>query len=69
MRAAASSMASGRPSRRRQIPATAAAFALVSAKSGRTARARSTNSATAGDAISVSADTAGSSASDSGGTG
>ena len=52
VRAAASSMASGRPSRRRQIATTAAALPSVRAKPGRTARARSTNSATAGDAIS-----------------
>ena len=49
VRAAASSMASGRPSRRRQISATAAALPSVRAKPGRTARARSTNSATAGE--------------------
>ena len=36
MRAAASSMASGRPSRRWQISATAGAFSVVMAKSGRT---------------------------------
>ena len=50
VRAAASSIASGRPSRRRQISATAAALPSVRAKPGRTARARSVNSATAGQA-------------------
>ena len=50
VRAAANSMASGRPSRHRQISATAAALPLVRAKPGRTARARSTNNATAGEA-------------------
>ena len=43
-------MASGRPSSRRQISATASALPSVRAKPGRTARARSTNSATAGQA-------------------
>ena len=57
MRAAASSIASGTPSRRRQISATAAALPSVRAKPGRTARARATNSATAGDAISSSSGT------------
>src|SRR5262249_32137776 len=52
VRAAASSIASGRPSRRRQISTTAAAFSRVRAKPGRTARARSTNSVTAGEAVS-----------------
>ena len=52
VRAAASSIASGRPSSRRQISATAAALLSVRAKPGRAARARSTNSATAGDAAS-----------------
>ena len=47
--AAASSIASGRPSSRRQMAATSAAFSSVSAKSGFTARARSTNSATAAE--------------------
>ena len=47
MRAAASSIASGRPSRRTQISATAGAFAFVTAKSALTARARSMKSATA----------------------
>ena len=46
-RAAASSIASGRPSSRARSPATAGAFSLVSAKSGRTATARSMNSRTA----------------------
>ena len=44
MRAVASSIASGRPSSRAQISATAAAFSSVSRKSGFTARARSTKS-------------------------
>ncbi len=44
IRAVASSIASGRPSSRRQISATAAALSSVSANSGRTARARSTKS-------------------------
>ena len=43
-RAVASSIASGSPSSRRQISATAAALSSVSRKSERTARARSTNS-------------------------
>src|SRR5205823_14669082 len=47
MRAAASSSASGSPSRRWQIPAMAAAFAVVSWKSGLAATARSRNRATA----------------------
>ena len=47
IRAAASSIASGRPSRRTQISATAGAFSFVTSKPGRTARARSMNSATA----------------------
>ncbi len=47
MRAAASSIASGKPSRRTQISATAGAFSFVTAKSDLTADARSTNSATA----------------------
>ncbi len=46
-RAAASSIASGRPSSLTQISAIAGAFALVTAKSAFTARARSTKSATA----------------------
>jgi hypothetical protein len=52
VRAAASSIASGRPSSRRQISATAAALFPVSVKPGRTAWARSTNSATADEAAS-----------------
>ena len=48
IRAAASSMARGKPSRRRQMAATAAAFSAVNLKSGRLAEARSTKSATAG---------------------
>ena len=47
MRAAASSIASGRPSRRTQISATAGAFSFVTSNPGFTARARSMNSATA----------------------
>ena len=39
-------LASGRPSSRRQISATAPAFPLVSSNPGATARARSTNSRT-----------------------
>ena len=74
MRAAASSIASGRPSSRRQISTTAAALLSVRAKPGRAARARSTNSATAGDAASSAIGTpalslALSAGSDSGGTG
>ena len=46
-RAAASSMASGNPSRRRHSLTTAAVFSASSTKSGRTARPRSTNSRTA----------------------
>ena len=53
-RAAASSIASGRPSSLRQIAATAGALASVSAKSGRTACARSTKSATASLAATAS---------------
>ncbi len=47
-RAAASSMASGRPSRRAQISTTAAALSSPKTKPGFTARARWINSATAG---------------------
>ena len=47
IRAAASSMANGSPSSRRQIAAMAGAFVSLSKKSERTALARSTNSATA----------------------
>ena len=46
MRAAASSMASGMPSRARQIRARLAEFAAVTSKSGRTAAARSVSSRT-----------------------
>ena len=46
-RAAASSIASGRPSRRRTISATATAFSAVSVNPWRTAMARSRNSRTA----------------------
>ena len=55
-RAAASSMASGSPSRRLQISAIARAFSLVSAKSGLDAAARSTNSFTAAFVASASSD-------------
>ena len=47
MRAAASSIASGRPSRRRQISATATVTSGVSSNCGSRARARAANSATA----------------------
>src|SRR5205085_4190761 len=68
--AAASSIASGRPSSRRQISVTAAALPSVSAKPGRTARARSTNSATAGEAATSAAEAVpGSAGNASGGTG
>ena len=49
-RAAASSIASGMPSRRRQISATVAALSSVSRKSGRTRRARSVNNSIASSA-------------------
>ena len=53
-RAAASSIASGRPSRPRQIAATSAAVASVTANPGRTAAARAANRATAAnDATSL----------------
>jgi hypothetical protein len=48
MRAAANSIASGNPSRRRQIWSTIATLASVNWKSGTTACARSTNNVTAG---------------------
>src|SRR5215469_3361682 len=51
-RAAASSMASGMPSSRRQILATAAAFASVTANPGTTCAARSANKLTAGNRAS-----------------
>jgi hypothetical protein len=54
-RAAASSIASGSPSTRRQISATAAALASAMRKLGSWARARSQNSATAGTSTSASA--------------
>jgi hypothetical protein len=54
-RAAASSIASGSPSTRRQISATAAALASPMRKSGSWTRARSQNSATAGTRTSASA--------------
>ena len=46
MRAAASSIASGSPSSRTQISATAGAFSLVTSNDGFTALARSMKSAT-----------------------
>ena len=49
-RAAASSMASGMPSSRRQISATVAALSSVTPNSGRAKRARSANSSTASSA-------------------
>ena len=55
-RAAASSIASGRPSSRLQISPIARAFSLVSAKAGFAVCARSTNSITAGLAASDSSD-------------
>ena len=70
MRAAASSIASGNPSSRRQMAATAAALAAVRAKSGRAACARATNSCTAGAAPTASTVVAiSASGSASGGTG
>ena len=53
-RAAASSIASGRPSSRRQISATAAALSAVNAKAGDTAWARSANSRTESRSASCS---------------
>ncbi len=53
IRAAASSIASGRPSSRRTTSATWAPFSGVSVKSGRTAIARSTNRRTASAAMRV----------------
>ena len=50
-RAAASSMASGTPSSRRHSRTTSATFAAVSSKSPVAARARSTNSETASNAV------------------
>ena len=52
-RAAASSMASGMPWSRAQMPATAGAFSLVTWKSGRTATARAMKSRTASYCSSV----------------
>ena len=69
-RAAASSIASGNPSSRRQISATAGAVSAVNVRSGLTARARSTKSRTASEAVAASVGEAVSGAgSDSGGTG
>ena len=53
-RAAASSMAIGRPSSFEQIEATSSALPTVKAKSARAAMARWTKSATAGHSASVS---------------
>ena len=53
-RAAASSIARGRPSNRAQISATAEAFSRLSSKSGLAAAARCTNSVTAGHCDSTS---------------
>jgi hypothetical protein len=69
MRAAASSMASGRPSSRRHSSTTAAALPWVSVKSWRTAWARPTNSATAGEDASSSSGTPAASAASSSGSG
>ena len=55
-RAAASSIASGRPSSRAHTAATAAEFSAVSAKPGTMAPARSTKRATAGERASSSSD-------------
>ena len=55
-RAAASSMASGMPSSRMQISATAGALSSLSANDGSAARARSTNSITASAEVTASAD-------------
>ena len=52
IRAAASSIASGRPSSRRQMVSTAAAFSSVSRNDGRTSCARCSNSLTASDPAS-----------------
>ena len=64
-RAAASSIASGRPSTKRQISATVSAVAGVSSNRGRAARARSTKSCTAAEATTSPADSATGSASGS----
>ncbi len=69
IRAAASSIASGRPSRRRTISATACPFAAVSMKSGRTAIARSTNSRTASASMRSATSVTPAAGSESGGTG
>ena len=58
-RAAASSMARGSPSSRRQISAIVEALSSVTAKSGRTARARSVNRATASDSAMTEAGSSG----------
>jgi hypothetical protein len=70
VRAAASSIANGRPSSRRHSSTTTPPLAWVRAKPGRTARARSTNNATAGEASSACTGTpVGSAGSDSAATG
>ena len=67
--AAASSMASGRPSSRWQMVSTAAAFSSVTRNDGRTSCARCSNSLTASELASADAVGAGPpSGSDSGGT-
>ena len=55
IRAAASSMASGRPSSRWQMEATWAAFSSVTLKDGRTSCARCSNSLTASEAARADA--------------
>ncbi len=68
-RAAASSMASGKPSRWRQMAATTGPFASVRANPARTARARATNSATAGAPARSAGEVAPAAGSARGGTG
>ena len=67
-RAAASSIASGMPSRRRQISATPGALRSVSAKPGKTAEARSMNRRTASFSASAEPGRASSSGTPSDGT-
>ena len=69
MRAAASSMASGNPSRWRTISATSAAFCAVTVKPGRTSAARWANSRPASDARTASGSVSPFAGSDNGGTG
>ena len=72
IRAAASSIASGRPSRRRQICRTAAALSSVTRNDGRTSWARCSKRRTASEppsAAAVAVTTAPPGGSDSGGTG